>query len=830
VTGGLRSFVRFPEENGRLGMRELLLAGKAARASINRSSLSRQGRFDRLPCVPRAFLERDLEILGYSELREERFEGWTIFSGVALAGLERVETAFLYLNAGFTNEMAKEAKPEFVGRKGRKYVIVPRSEERRKNFIDELFGSYSKFFVAEDLIWAKIQERFAEYLQHIRKIVPQEEHYVAPRKEGPYEPDARLDDELLQLLTYNGDKENRRINVVRAAAGVGKTTLARRLARMLADKSDSLRVVPVQVESSHWDKLQLASLEGLWEIIENSFHKCSHNLQINKSLFEHLLRQGDLAFIFDGFDELCERRHSCFTPRNVLDELLALATETSKEHSTSVVTNIVITTRTMYWKAAVGSTKLPFRVLDLAPFNRHQAHSYFQNVFKKTPRDHNKAQGIYRKLVRSNTPLTPGGPREQFVNHPFCLQMIAEGVRRGYDEQFEFSGPTSLLLQFLLQFCERERRRQRLITPAESQLDALQEIAVAGEFDAFELDYCVAAGFEEKDLPRLIDHPLLNAKVVAEKTLYSFKYEFLRPFLKAKFLVAAIRRIGAAGATKDDPAWRVMAEESGANGSVLEHVLQLIVPNDTKAVTGCYRTALRVLPKKGPELSFLFHVARLLVERPNLTKRERTDLLFGLLFDKFNQSREVHRLYVVGQINKLDLSDVKFIECDFVDVSFRDCIANKGTQFRQSLFTGDFDVAGTDQKSWSHVKVSIDCILDFPTNLIWERVLRAEVGAKEEHLRDALGLALAKFWHHGQPKLTLPKNQWSTGTLGHSIYCEPIRNAMFKYGLTKEATMGGEAEPVYLFSDDAIPDLQRFMDNGQLTGRIRDVFDSLLTK
>jgi hypothetical protein len=387
-----------------------------------------------------------------------------------------------------------------------------------------------------------------------------------------------------------------------------------------------------------------------------------------------------------------------------------------------------------------------------------------------------------------------------------------------------------LLLEFLLQFCVREGQRQELFTKADKQLDALQEIAVAGDSDGFEINLCVAAGFDERDLPRIIDHPLLEAKVSSEKTLYSFRYEFLAPFLRAKFLAGAIKGIAAGNPTKDDPAWRVMAKEAGASGSVLEHMRQLIVPEDTDALATCYRGALRVLPRRAPELSFLFHVARLLIERPNLTKRERTDLLLGLLDDHFKQNREIRRLYVIGQIDKLDLSDVTFLKCEFVDVAFTDCLANKGTQFQDCVFSGNFDVAGTDQKTWKNVEVKADCILEFPTNLIWERVLGTGLGNKEEHIRDALRLALAKFWHGGQRKLTVGKDEWQSGTLGHSIYCRPIRDAMLKCGVIQEIRVGDVAEPDYSFLEDALPDLQRFMDNGQLTGRIRCVFESLLKK
>src|SRR6266498_3999473 len=130
--------------------------------------------------TPRSFSISDLELLGYSDPQEDKTERYAIFSGVAVAGLERLKASFLYLKSDFTNEDAAKAKLHFLRREGRKYVVVPQSEEKRRRLINELFGSQAAFFLYEDLIWKKVSETFSQYSGEIRTNTPPEKYYVPP--------------------------------------------------------------------------------------------------------------------------------------------------------------------------------------------------------------------------------------------------------------------------------------------------------------------------------------------------------------------------------------------------------------------------------------------------------------------------------------------------------------------------------------------------------------------------------------------------------------------------------------------------------------------------
>lgn len=774
--------------------------------------------------MKRSFSISDLELLGYTDPKHEKSEKWDIFSAVAVAGLERRPATFLYLKADFTNDDVKRVSSTIAKLQGPQYVIIPKSEAKRQSFLKNQLGSDVKTYLYEDLIWEKVRNTFDEYLTALASTIPQEKYYVPPRRERAPSQKTRLDEEILGYLASENDDVDRAITVVRAPAGVGKTTLARYITKTLADNVAYYQTIPIHVESSHWGKLQLASLEDLWELIDNSLRRFSPNFRITESLFQHLLRQGYLAFIFDGFDELCEQRHAPFTPREVLEELLTVSKES--------LAKVILTTRTIFWDAAIGSEKLDVRIFDLASFNRLQAIDYFRNVFKKSTSDQHKASALYDRLVKSAKPLNVGGSRQQFVNHPYCVQMISECVRLGSETTFEFEAEKSLIFQFLRHFCERERLRQGLTTRAETQLEAFQEIAVSDDSSGFDLALCSAAGFDERDLPRMKDHPLLDIKPAQGRQLYTFRYDFLPDLFRARYVVSLIRKAasGEIQITQSDFARRIMSEEAKGKGNILERMLQFLGVDDAKTVARCYRATSEAIGKPSPELSFLFHILRVLIETPNMTKSERALNLFNVLTaGKFQTDHKLVNLYVVGQIDKFDLSDVVFVESVFSDASFTDCIVNGNTCFDRCRFSGQLEILGSDRKAWKGIQLR-DCTLEFPTNLVWDEFIGTRAANKEDHVKDAMRLALGKFWHHGQAKLTIDKAHWSKGTLGHSMYCMPLLDAMLRAGILQEIHISGLPQGGYLFSKSALVELQRFMDNGQVTGKLRDVYKVLMSK
>ena len=69
---------------------------------------------------------------------------------------------------------------------------------------------------------------------------------------------------------------------------------------------------------------------------------------------------------------------------------------------------------------------------------------------------------------------------------------------------------------------------------------------------------------------------------------------------------------------------------------------------------------------------------------------------------------------------------------------------------------------------------------------------------------------------------------WRTGPLGHTGQGTALLDAMLKEGLVEKIKIGGTAEGGLAFDRSSIGDLQNFMDNNQMSGKVEAVFKRLL--
>lgn len=335
----------------------------------------------------------------------------------------------------------------------------------------------------------------------------------------------------------------------------------------------------------------------------------------------------------------------------------------------------------------------------------------------------------------------------------------------------------------------------------------------------FELELLGIAGFDENDLLKLIDHPLLTTD---DRIRYRFNYDFLPQYLRALYLSNAVMACNTEAKPK---VWEIMCREANGKGYLIEHMLDLLKDN-LDSINICYRNAPA---RAGEAKSFIFHLVKQAIHNSStyVTKDEKTSAIFSIIDNEFINERKVNSLYIIGNIDGLNLSGITFTNGIFVDTIFTRCDADDTTVFQRCTFSGDLDFQSCDKTKWGRVKLIEPTLLP-PSNLVWEDMLGKIFASKEEHILDALRLALSKFWHHGILKKSIRKENWRRGSLGHSIYCEQILEAMLKSRLIEEVRISGIPEGGYAFSAECIADLQRFMDNRQLTGKIGEVYNTLV--
>ena len=763
--------------------------------------------------MKQTFSIRDIELLGYMNAEEKaEDEHCKIYSASAMAGIEQIRHSFIYLKSHcIKSDVMRISKK--IKDAGSVYIIKPKSLGLTDASLKEILPRNVKVFIYEDIIWDRLQTLFSTYITELQSTIAIEKCYVPPRKESG-DPKKRLDDEIIDYLT-DKEKNSGNLLIVSASAGVGKTTLARHLSVELAKKSNHYKLIPAFVESQHWGKLNIGSIDELWEVIENSIRTFSPNLRISEELFEHCLKNGNLVFIFDGFDELCGHRNSQFNPNDILQKLSDISKESNAK--------IILTTRTLYWESEINEPSDNIDILKIAPFNTQQAKGYFQKFFKKEASMRDRATHLYKQLIESNIPLTPGGARVQFVNLPLCVGMIAEYVNIGGTGDLTPQSGKGIIRDVLYQICDREKKRQSLITKAEDQLNAFEVISV-DQFEMpmpeFDIELLSIAGFDETDIPRLTSHPLITTD---DRNIYSFNYEFLPQYLRAFYLSNII--LSGKSSDRTD-IWRIMCREANGKGHLFEHMLPLVSIDNIDSIKACVDN----IPVEFKDAtSFLFHLSKQIVDCSNIFvgKDEKTAAVFSIFNNDFRKNRHVSNINLIGNIENFNFVGLTFSSCRFMDNKIIKCDADASSIFKKCIFSGELDFLNCNKGNWGQVQL-INCSLHPPTNLVWQEIRGESYGSKEDHIMDALQLGLNKFWYNGRLKMTIKQKDWAKGSLGHSVYCQTIRSAMLKHNLISEIRISGVSEGGYSFNRDSISDLQKFMDNRQLTGKLRDVFNTLL--
>ncbi len=760
----------------------------------------------------RAFLKKDIELLGYSESKLlDSTEHYTIYEAIASAGLKSVSAIFVHLKSDFTIESAKEAarkfRPDY-----QKFIVIPKHHESRIPILKSTFRDEQEIYVYEELIWRSVSKTFSSYLHAIQEELPPMEWYVTPRPEGA--PTESLHVIVEKWLAERSDNIRSRLLTILAAAGVGKTTLSREVVRNLAKTSDQNRVIPIYVEAAHWAEM-LDTSNDLWGIIQNSLRHFCGDLQLTRAMFEHLLRSGDLVFVFDGFDELCGQRRHEFNAREVLRELLSLATESSAR--------VMLTSRKVYWETEIGFDNSDVNIYTLAPFTKQQAMDYFERRFSRNKQMRSQALVLFDNIRKQNQPPSKGGGKNQILYHPFVVGLIASAVEYGVENVSAAVGSGAEMYEILKSLCTRESQRQHLTINAEGQLAVFEDIAV--EFDGvFCEEDCIIAGMDDTDASKLKEHPLLTPDLT-NGTL-QFKYEFLPALFKARYIARIIKKDN----TLPKKALLLMEKDASGNSIMMDHVCASYGELSSLEQIGItYRAIPHV--QVGAR-SFLFHLVKALVNEraPNLSRRERTDQIFSAISGvDFSKQRTVNSLCISGAIENFDFRNTTFEKCVFCDVTFRDCEVDSSTIYRECHFNGEFEVVTNKQKEWGGVQL-VSCSCGKSADLVWHELRANWKGSAEDLITEILQLGLSKFWKCGRVHMSITKSHWHRGTLGRYQHASgELLKALLKADVLREIEIGGVSEGGLALSAEAIGDLQRLMDNRQISGKVRHAFDELRT-
>ena len=320
---------------------------------------------------------------------------------------------------------------------------------------------------------------------------------------------------------------------------------------------------------------------------------------------------------------------------------------------------------------------------------------------------------------------------------------------------------------------------------------------------------------------------------------FRFRYDFVVPFLRAAEISQWI--LGANNDFNSLPGSVVstLVREADGKEQVLEQIPNFLESADIDSVMQKGRIAATTnlsvtLGKQAKYLSsFFFHVAQSLVSgESEIRKADRTRSLFSNILEIRGDGQRMSGVLkgwgFLGVINGLDLRGIHFAECKFSHINFKNCMADKSTTFSNCLFEGSLNFNG-NTAGWRRVTVDNNCNIRLPAASSWETILDRSFSDDKERALHMLRHGLAKFWHHGTIKASLRMSNWTTGPLGQTGRAPELLDAMLKEGLITKIHISGVQEGGIGFDRESIGDLQNFMDNSQLSGKIESVYRSLIS-
>jgi len=773
--------------------------------------------------------ETDLEFLGYLNVKpypnvknEQDFglpEHCRVFCATASAGISHVNHWFVYLLAECTNDDLKKVESQLKDRRLFEnetcYIVVPKTLSKRPAFksLKRAIESPMEAHVFEELMWTKISQAFDKYMNDTRdqiKYFKTGISYIEPpisiesatcKEQIIVEPIKHFVD---FFSSDSGDSDSRAgITVVNAEAGVGKPTLAVMIANELAQQWKELRVIPILLRGQKsWRDLEqkLQADDNLWDIMQVAFRSEEVEFPLSdETLFRHLMRQGYIALIFDGFDEL---RAANLSPQANFEWLGDIADKSSAR--------LMVTTRTTFWAREVGSPETPHQMYKLNPFGEKEAKKYFEKKFEEDDAGRMKAVQFYKILVSGTT----GDVGFHFVNLPDCADMIAEYVENGGSNlTLNSTEQRSMIKEFLFGILARERERQEIATGTKDIWKVFGDVAIS--FSEFEIEDLESAGLEERDRDSIRDHAFLNP-INGRINRYSFKSDFLLHYLRAWRIFEELKRLGGQEFVRQykSDLRKLIETDAYGTGVLSDQMANLAREEELNRIGEAHQFCLEENDKHNKLKSFFFHVVAKTValHSHGRTCADRAEEIFNYLGA---EGKIIHHLSVQGSIADLALTSWTIKNSHFSDLTMIKCDTDK-LVFHRCRFIGNLDIGDLDRLNVEFK----DCTGKDTAELAVSRQPNSK-----DNLRKYLKIALQRF--QGRHFRGIEEDNWKKGNTRN------IEEHFGLFNLMKHAGLIGKEHqhrPVWRIENSEIGNVRDFIENGMPKGAVKKVFEQMQRK
>ena len=756
----------------------------------------------------------DLEFLGYRAVKEH--EPWDfelsdrcrVFEGTAVAGISSARHWFIYLLAGASNKDIQSVlscarigifQPEQL------FVVVPKSLSVRRALVD-VAGS-AQLEVFEDLMWKRIRDLFTPYLevrlsgmqsykagiQYVEPVLVSAAGETAPIKH------------LVKFFS-GASTTDPGIAVVKADAGVGKTTLAVMVADELLQQWESLRVIPILLTAqSSWRELEAASqgVSNPWDLLRMALDREGYEFPVrDEELFARIMQQGYIAFIFDGFDEL---RGVDLSSSDSFAWMGSIASDSSAR--------LMVTTRSSFWDRELGKTSTAHQPLDLKPFNVDNARDYYKKYLTE---DDDGGQLIQRAMqlhtqLRTDAKEKDGGVA-RFVDLPGCAAMVADYVKGGGSVPIADSTEWRNIIDgFFTGILERERVRQGISLKAEDTKAMFGDVAVS--YSAFSMEDIEIAGADYEltgsDLQAMRDHAFLS-NVPSGPEMFRFRYEFLLHYLRADRIFVLLEPSPKEFLEKSygSDLRKLIWDEADGKGNLTDQMANFADKSDLSRLADAHQ-----LSADGRLKSFAFHVVVKAVasRSAGASRAERT----GDVLDHLRaENNRVSGLCVSGSIADLSLRGWTIADSRFTDLSLLGC-DTEGAVFSNCSFSGDLVLPPNRLPQFEKCEGYGSA-----------KLVISSVGGTDQHIRASdvrahLETGLRRF-RNAMHFIPLNRQYWKTGRTRPIEDRYQLLDIMLSDGLVEEV------EHIHIhklrISPSELGNVRDFLDNGMLIGAVNSVF------
>lgn len=669
---------------------------------------------------------------------------------------------YLYLYANInqteTKEYLRKKFPDLIG-KNRNMIII-HERERLKDAQQRLENLKTKFEARKAMYLDDFINDFcnsdpvrADERSNFLMI----NNFVYPNLQKNKEQEVQNISVIRDWLRFSNDTP---VFVLRGGGGIGKTTLARRIADDFQLNNANARVIFIEV-GEIIDKLtqiyQNNNYLHLYHFYQVSLQGSESKIGLDQDQFEINLERGNLLIVLDGIDEILSRISS-FSVESLLESALIFRNRAGSGR-------ILITCRNYYWEEESKrfSNLQAIETYEIQPFNEQMAEEFFE---KQYPGNVKKVQ----KCMRLAREFSIMAEKPEFL--PFVLDVVDTiQAYDSYDEDIEISSESSILNpklnpnDFIAErILIRESRRL-------GQIDVDAQIRFFTEMAIFESGRIEVANLKDQFELMGMTVPLTSIKafnahpflIRAEESLL-FKYDFFEDYFASIYVSELFSGRIKFDHSNQSNIIRKLARECKFNSGLLKESRKRIDTGLPEVIETFRSILARILEQNNGGVETRRAISGLLtlaltahhfVKKAN-DKRINTELLVAIFGDADNYDIIKH-LYIddfpEGADICFDFSNLYFSECTILNYpSFFDCTFNQQTFFDETCVIHHVAKEGKTTARAENFDMGMDSVSEILDCLRRNNPARTDNKAERKEIRDALHIFFKAFFHNGQAR------------------------------------------------------------------------------